>query len=250
MYFADDDLMPEIIGVYKVYRENKSWYSPKRNFSVLSFHFCGKTEIIYKGTTYKISKNNLIYIPENIEYYQYSENNLLMPIHFKENCCRSDEIEIISENGEYAKTFKVISELWLSGSARNKFKALSMIYMLFSRLAEFSQSEEGNKIGKAISFIKTNCLCSDLTVADVAEHVGISEAYLRKLIKKELGMSPIKYIIYLRVEAAKKMLESGFYSVAEVARLCGFEDAGYFSSVFKRYACTAPSEYGRRIASL
>ena len=73
--------------------------------------------------------------------------------------------------------------------------------------------------------------------------------YLRKLFQKEMGQTPLKYMIDLRMKKAGSMLAAawtGEYSVAEVAEHCGFSDALYFSRVFKKYYGCSPSEFVKR----
>lgn len=70
--------------------------------------------------------------------------------------------------------------------------------------------------------------------------------YLRKLFQKEMGQTPLKYMIDLRMKKAKSMLAAAWtreYSVAEVAESCGFGDALYFSRVFKKYYGCSPTEF-------
>lgn len=73
--------------------------------------------------------------------------------------------------------------------------------------------------------------------------------YLRKLFQKEMGLTPLKYMVDLRMKRAKSMLAATWtreYSVAEVAESCGFSDALYFSRVFKKYYGCSPTEFVKR----
>lgn len=70
--------------------------------------------------------------------------------------------------------------------------------------------------------------------------------YLRKLFKKEVGLTPLEYITNLRMKKAETMLTAMWtndYSVAEIAQMCGFEDALYFSRVFKKYYGCSPTNF-------
>lgn len=72
--------------------------------------------------------------------------------------------------------------------------------------------------------------------------------YLRKLFKKEVGVTPLEYMTRMRMKKAELMLSTMWgndYSVAEIAQLCGFEDALYFSRVFKKYYGCSPSVFAK-----
>ena len=73
--------------------------------------------------------------------------------------------------------------------------------------------------------------------------------YLRKLFKKEIGMSPLEYLTNLRMNSAEKLLTAMWtneYSINEISQMCGYEDALYFSRVFKKRFGCSPTKYVRR----
>lgn len=70
--------------------------------------------------------------------------------------------------------------------------------------------------------------------------------YLRKLFKKEVGITPLEYLTGMRMKKAEALLStmrSDEYSVTEVAQMCGFDDPLYFSRVFKKHFGCAPSNF-------
>lgn len=72
--------------------------------------------------------------------------------------------------------------------------------------------------------------------------------YLRKLFKKEMGTTPLEYMTGLRMKKAETMLTAMWtkdYSVTEIALLCGFEDALYFSRVFKKNFGCSPTLFAK-----
>lgn len=72
--------------------------------------------------------------------------------------------------------------------------------------------------------------------------------YLRKLFKKEMGVTPLEYLTGLRMKKAEIMLTSQWtrdYAVGEIAELCGYENALYFSRVFRKHFGCSPSQYGK-----
>ena len=69
--------------------------------------------------------------------------------------------------------------------------------------------------------------------------------YLKKLFKKETGLTPLQYLTEKRLESAASSLASywGRGNVSETARLCGFSDPLYFSRLFKRKYGVSPRGY-------
>ena len=70
----------------------------------------------------------------------------------------------------------------------------------------------------------------------------MSDTYFRRLFVAVYGETPRQYINRLRVEHAQALLREWNYSVEQVARLSGFSDAKYFSTVFHRYTGRSPSQ--------
>jgi len=75
----------------------------------------------------------------------------------------------------------------------------------------------------------------------------ISLSYLSKLFKSEAGVTFSEYVTKVRMKQAQQMLQSSLsISPAEVAMRLGYEDAKYFSQLFKKWVGMSPSEYQRR----
>ena len=83
---------------------------------------------------------------------------------------------------------------------------------------------------------------SDFILADHIHKMPFSDTYFMKLFKKETGYTPNEYLVIKRIEHAKRILTSGSaIRVKDVAELCGFKDAFYFSRVFKKITGNPPS---------
>lgn len=70
--------------------------------------------------------------------------------------------------------------------------------------------------------------------------------YLRKLFKKEVGVTPHQYLIDKRLQTAAECLSSSYTegsNISEIARMCGFREPLYFSRVFKNKYGVSPSRY-------
>ncbi|GGD84313.1 helix-turn-helix domain-containing protein [Paenibacillus nasutitermitis] len=69
--------------------------------------------------------------------------------------------------------------------------------------------------------------------------------YITRCLKKHTGMSPMKYLQYMRIEEAKKLLVQTRDSVPVIAGKVGIPDYNYFIRVFRRQAGQAPGAYRR-----
>ncbi len=89
-------------------------------------------------------------------------------------------------------------------------------------------------------------LAEPLTVADLAAHVHVSDRQLTRIFKNELGTTPHAYIESVRVEAARRQLESTDATLERVASACGFGTVDTLVRAFRRRLDTTPTEYRRR----
>ena len=77
----------------------------------------------------------------------------------------------------------------------------------------------------------------------LSEASFISKSYISHQFKKDMGMSPIDYLIKKRLEIARYLLTNTKYAVAEVAKQIGYDNPLYFSSLFKKNVGISPTEY-------
>ncbi len=112
------------------------------------------------------------------------------------------------------------------------------------------RSNEGysEPVEKLRSSIRRNYSRTDYALDETIRAMPFNYDYLRKLFKKEVGMSPLEYLTSLRMKSAQTLLTAMWtneYSVAEVAQMCGYDDALYFSRVFKKYYGCAPRDFSK-----
>jgi AraC-like DNA-binding protein len=98
-------------------------------------------------------------------------------------------------------------------------------------------------IEPAVNHINENYALDSLSIVKLAEMCDITPEYFRRIFRERFGTSPLHYINEMRLTRAKELLASGMYSVSEVAVLCGYTEACYFSREFKKRIGVSPKDY-------
>ena len=99
-----------------------------------------------------------------------------------------------------------------------------------------------NPITPVIEFIRLN-LRENINMKNLSEKASMSSASFYRLFKRELGMSPIEFIIGEKIRCAKQLLKNPSIQINEVCYLSGFEDSNYFIRLFKKYEGITPKQY-------
>lgn len=123
-------------------------------------------------------------------------------------------------------------------------EGLRMLLKVRDRLQNKSvpDAPRHHAIDEIMQYMRTNYQ-QRLSLEDVADHFYMNKTYLSELFKKETGKSFVQFKNEIRVERAKVLLRSSDDLISSVSEQCGFEDAGYFSAVFKLMTQKTPQQY-------
>lgn len=103
----------------------------------------------------------------------------------------------------------------------------------------------GALVKRAIAFLNRH-LSKQILRWQLAESVNISEDYLTRIFRREMGLSPWDYLTRCRVGVASYLLLSSGAPLSEIAIASGFQDQAYFSRVFRRIKGCSPGQYRQR----
>lgn len=84
---------------------------------------------------------------------------------------------------------------------------------------------------------------STITLEMLAKEAGMSANHFCRYFKEMTTRSPMDYINYYRIEKACYFLQHSDLSITDIGFQCGFNDASYFSKIFKQYKELTPRQY-------
>lgn len=87
----------------------------------------------------------------------------------------------------------------------------------------------------------------DITLSDIASYVFFSESYFAHSFKQEFGISPKSYILKIRINAAKELLENSDMKIGDIALTVGFSGQQRFNDIFKKSENITPLRYRKNI---
>lgn len=238
------------------YPSLKVSFTDNLNHNELIYHINGKSTVHFNGEIFETKENTIRFLPkgENKEYLvEKQERGECIDVFFDTDFPVSDKAFVIdlAENKNIENLFRKLFTVWVSRYDGYNFECKSLLYKIFAEIQKLNYfpKEQYNTIKPAINYIEENFLDNKISVAFLAQKCGISETHLKKLFNKKFGVSPIKYIIQLKINHACDLLRSKRYSVTQVAEICGYDNVYFFSRQFKEYVGTAPSIFIERYES-
>lgn len=82
-----------------------------------------------------------------------------------------------------------------------------------------------------------------ITLKDLAQYLNLSESYLSRLFRKEMGISVGNYILELKIDKAKNLLQYSEYTTAEISNYLAFSSQSHFIQVFQKRTGLTPYKY-------
>ena len=105
---------------------------------------------------------------------------------------------------------------------------------------------KNQRLSAALTFLEKH-YSEDISLALVADKVGVTPNYLGKIFYQHRGSTFTDELNKLRIQKAKQLLDDPAYRIYEIAEKTGFLNTTYFFRVFKKYEGCTPTEYrGKR----
>lgn len=117
-----------------------------------------------------------------------------------------------------------------------------LIRSLFGETMDMRAISSDYSLARAQYYIEQHYM-DNITVEKLANLGYMSKTSFNRWFKKELGITPIEYLIEVRIKMAKLMLKRKENQITEIAMRCGFGSSAHFSSCFQKHVGLTPSEY-------
>ena len=160
----------------------------------------------------------------------------------------SENIFYSSTSPEYKWLFEqMIRELQLCRANYQELltMALRHIFLLINRYLKESKNSgfsAYNEIEHAIRYFNEHYK-EDINIEEYAKSLHMSACWFNRRFKQVTKVTPLQYIISIRIANAKNLLETKDFNIAETAREVGFSNALYFTRLFTKNTGISPSEY-------
>ena len=221
-------------------------------------HFHNQVEIIlnYEGEgistinnkEYSFKPGTIHIINKGIKHSK-SSNTGFRDIFFQTDDIKIDDDIVILED-DFNKTIeKVLSILLLRYITKENTDIV--FNSLYETLITIINSKILNKqnysiVDKICHELKMNYSDYDLNIDKILSKSGYSSDHLRRLFKKEIGLTPYEYLTKIRIDYAKELLSKNNnlnMTISEISLSCGFLDSRYFSRIFKEKTGLTPTKY-------
>ena len=97
-------------------------------------------------------------------------------------------------------------------------------------------------ISQVTEYIRLN-IKENISLKNLSEKACMSTTSFYRFFKRELGMSPIEFVISEKIKYAKQLLKNPMIQINEVCYMSGFDDCNYFIRIFKKHEGITPKQY-------
>ena len=100
-----------------------------------------------------------------------------------------------------------------------------------------------NKLVEDTTIFLKEKIYGNISLEDVAHHLGVSSSKIKKTFKEYKNQSIIEYFIDLKIQLAKKLITESNLNFSQISEKLGYKSIHYFSRIFKNKTSMTLSEY-------
>lgn len=224
---------------------------------VAHFYFNGKERILGAGNTilYRpYEMQNYVYYPEDkteVYWVHFTGSGVERLLEFG-NVKEGDNVFYTGTSPDYQWLFRrIIQELQQCEPHYEEIISLLLKDIFYLVLRNYEKElAPDNKIQKEVStaahYFNAN-YNKNISIDDYAASRYISPCWFIRNFKQYMGITPMQYIISIRISNAQSLLENTDYNIKEVAEIVGYDNPLYFSRIFTKQVGMSPKEYKKKV---
>lgn len=208
--------------------------------------------------------NIVIYYPDEMQKYTYygKDKPVVYWIHFtgKDICTLFGDYELdtakrvipVGCSAEYVQLFnKIILELQLKRDNYAECSALLFRQLIIAMGRATINDEHSSIVTDKLSIESATNYFHEhfhdqISIDKFLEDKNVNVNAFFKKFKTYTGLSPLQYLLDIRISNAKNLLEGTDYTISEIASIVGYDNPLYFSRLFHKHVGMSPKDYRKR----
>ncbi len=240
---------------------------PMNLFALHQSRFSGVAELDGNRRQFSVAPGQFSYVPKGTsQLIETEESGEILYLRcgdkllgrFEDEIGRADAfLEPIDHNPKLERSAQLsalVIDYLASDGFGGRLKGEALASLMLCEVMNFrervDQSESAGlgrrKLERVQSYIDAHS-DDDLSLATLAEIVGVSTFHFSRMFKMETGMTPHQFVMQHRVNRARAMLRDTDTSLAEIAYNLGFSSQSHMTECFKRFVGASPGRYKRMI---
>lgn len=248
------------VGVFGYEEIGNDYYMETafHNCYMINYTIEGEAKLIYNNATYHLKKGDLVLLHKYPRFILTPENkkNYDWKIFFwhiygddiKEtfNEIRQNDIVILHDYPleKIKPAFEMLTEEFREYREGQENRVSVQLYSLFLDIRDFAVNESGTALkplAHILDYIAANYR-QPITLDDIAKYTFVSKSHINSLFIKHLGVTPMQYVMSLRIKRAQELLCSTNITIKRIAVDCGFKDDRSLIYAFKTHCDMTPQQ--------
>lgn len=222
---------------------------------VFEYIVSGKGYVINNGKKYTVKAGDayIIHPQDTCKYYSDADDPYMKYwVNFRSNLffdiLKNYGIhqQTVFENADLKEDFEAFFKLDGDPCFNDRIytRASSLIFEMFMKLAEHNQENRRvSDIAHEIKYQLIRATKKRFNISQLKEELFLSESQIIREFKKYYHVTPYKYLLNLRIDYAKNLLDNTEMTVKEISQLLKFSSEYYFSNYFKSCVGVSPNNY-------
>lgn len=260
-FIPKQDSKESIHTVHFVHEANVKCCSDAENTMYRMELVCGGEGYLrLNGLTFKIVKGDIFFLFPNVPYVIEAVTEDFKYMYISYVGVRAGEImdrlKISGKNFLFHGFDDLIPAWQLGVSTSNVVSDLSSEGILLFTFAvlgnglldtDKKERKVKNTVANIKKYIDNNFSDPELSLEKISIELFYNKKYVSHIFKSEMKLGFSDYLNTVRVQHACTLMEQGMTSIKDIAAMCGFSDALYFSKIFKRKMLESPTEHIEKI---